>query len=363
MKCILGWLGLLLLLGSCNRATTPTAPPTQQAEKTATLYATHLAVEPVGDSLFITLYTPTAAGTDTLRLQLPRHPAPARCVAISTTQTAMFEALGVTDQLVGIGQADYLYSPTLHSLVAKGRLIAVAPGGELNTETVLSLGPTYLLLAGGEADAAHLQALRDAGITVLPNSDWLEPHPLGRAEWLLLVGALTGRYDQAEAYLQTVRHTYDSLAVLARAATPRPVVVGGAPYNDVWYVPGGRSYLARLLQDAGAAYPWASDTSTGSLALALETVLPIALEADIWLNPGQVPTQQDVEARHPILRTCKPLRNHRLYGYYARVTPEGGNDYFERGALEPHIVLKDLVKLFHPDLVPEHSWVYYRHLP
>ncbi len=355
-----GWLlGLMALASGCARVapTPPVAPEVASGENLAR-FSEYLWVERLPDSVRVTLRTLGAATGQTITLPLSGG-GYRRIVTLSTTHAAMVAHLGADSLLVGLGQTDYLYSPRLRAL----NLPAVAPGGELDLEALLALRPEVVFLADAQLNPAHTAALARAGVRVLPGVDWLEPHPLGRAEHLLLTAALTGTLDSAVAYLAAVTEAYTALAQRAQAATPKPTVVGGAPYGEVWYQPGGRSYLARLVADAGASYPWAADTSQGSLPLALEVVAEQALTADYWLNPGQMDSQAQLEAAQPRFRPFKPFRTHQLYGYYARRNAQGGNDYFERGVIEPHVVLADLVSIFHPALVPGHRRVYYQHIP
>lgn len=358
----LRWALALCWLAGCAPAGTQPAGNDRPPGEDLVRYAAHLSVIPQGERIWVQVRTPGAS--DTLTLWLPAAPASSTTlVALSSTQTAMVEALEAEGRLVGIGQADYLYSPALRKAVEAGTLATTAPGGTLDPEQVLALAPTYVLLATNGSEGPSVDAIKAAGITVLPVSDWLETHPLGRMEWILLVGALTGKLDEATAYTQRVIKGYQGVRAQLAGVENRPVCIAGSPYDAVWYVPGGKSYFTQLIQDAGGSYPWAADESTGSLALSLENVLPIARTADVWLNPGQVPDQAAIEAAYPELRQTHPLETRQLYGYYRRVNKTGGNDYFERGAIEPHVVLTDLASLLHPEVLPRHKPVYYRHLP
>jgi iron complex transport system substrate-binding protein len=211
-----------------------------------------------------------------------------------------------------------------------------------------------------------MNALEQAGITIVPNGDWLEASPLGRAEWLKVFGLLLGKPTKAQACFEAITQRYDSLQRLVKAlppSKPRPLVLTDLPYKGTWYVPAGQSYVATLLKDAGADYPWADTQGTGSLALDFEAVYAKAQQADLWLNTSSARQLADIQTQDPRLANFKPFVQKQVYNNNRHTTTKGGSTYFMQGIVEPHLILADLISIIHPELLPKHQQVYYHQLP
>jgi iron complex transport system substrate-binding protein len=196
---------------------------------------------------------------------------------------------------------------------------------------------------------------------------FLESSPLGRAEWIVVTGLLVGRFDEAVSRFQEVERGYQALAARVAetrdASRPGKTVVTGGPWDDIWYVPGGRSYAARFLADAGARYLWADDDSTGAMPLDIETVYEVAVDADLWLYPSSWRSLAEIAEADERLADFRSFQLGEVYGNDRRTNEFGGNDFWESGVARPDLVLADLVKIFHPEMLPEHELVYHRRLP
>jgi len=133
-------------------------------------------------------------------------------------------------------------------------------------------------------------------------------------------------------------------------------------YRGIWYVSGGNSYVARLVNDAGASYYWSKNKKTGSLPLSFESVLDNQQETDFWLNPGSAKGLEelgDFDERYSIF---KSFRNKQVYNNNKRIGPGGGNDWWESGVMHPDRVLKYMIRIFHPALLPGYEMYYFRQL-
>ena len=149
---------------------------------------------------------------------------------------------------------------------------------------------------------------------------------------------------------------------MAARVARKPTVVVGAPFGGTWWVPGGRSYMARLLADAGAAYPWAHDTTRGSLNLDLEAVLAKAGGAEVWINGGEWKDLSDARAQDDRFALFRAFREGNVWNNDRIRCADGGRDYFETGAARPDWVLADLIAILHPELLPGHAMHWYRRL-
>lgn len=367
--CLCIALGLSLLACGGHKDERPSFSSNDDATELVTL-ATGFSLRPTRLGYQVEVYLPA----DTLIFALYRSAPPAgverairipvqRIAAGSTTHMAMLDTLGMLSNLVGLMEASRLYNPQARARLAAGQLVDIAPAGELNLELLFSIEPELLLITGvySNVPAGPLAQQR---ITALPIAEWLEAHPLGRLEWIKLMGALVDKYDESAAIYESVCARYDSLSALAPTDTSNaPMFIVGGPFQDVWYMPAGQSYMAQLLRDAGVRYPFAQDSSQGSLPLSIETVFAYGLTADAWLNPGTVNSLQDLAARDARHTRFPSFQESTVYRANKRRNDKGGDDFWERGVLRPDDVLADIIYIAHPSLLPGYELHYFRPLP
>ena len=284
-------------------------------------------------------------------------------VVMSSMHVALADFAGVADRITGLGNFAYLNSPTVRSNVKAGKVNQIGLDGNINNELIISMHPGILMsMANPDVGFAKYKTLLDAGVPIMPNSEWLETTPLGRAEWVKLMAALVNREDFVNKKFDSVERAYDTLAQLGSRATTRPRVIIGMPFKGSWYVPAGGSYEAKFLRDAGAGYKWADTKGIGSLALDFEAVAPEALTADYWMNLAQVDSKKEIADKDPRYSSFKPFKTGGIYNNTRRINETGANDYWESGAVNPQLILADLIHILHPELLPDHQLVYYKQL-
>jgi iron complex transport system substrate-binding protein len=311
--------------------------------------------------LLVQCGTPTPEGyADTPVIEVPS----ARFVSMSTSFLPHIVAQGLLDRLVAIDTPLYTSSPEVLARFEAGDIAEVGGGGSgaaPNVEALVDLEPDLVLTQRFSADDTNLPVLEQAGLPVVVNADFLDTSPLGQAEWGKFIALFFNTEALAEETFAGVESRYQELAALAAGAADKPTVLANTPFGDTWFLPGGRSYLAQLLADAGAAYLWADDESTGSLFLDWETVLDRAVDADFWVNTFQT-TLDDLLAADERFAEFAAVQNGNVYTNNARQNANGGSDYYETGVANPDIILADLIHILHPDLLPDHELYFYKPL-
>ncbi|MGX5858522.1 ABC transporter substrate-binding protein [Dyadobacter jiangsuensis] len=287
-------------------------------------------------------------------------------VAMSSMHIGLLGFLDSENVLTGLGSLQYVYSPKVIALIKAGKIVEVGRDQGLNDEKVIEMRPGLVMTIGnpgGKMD--HYRILKEAGIPVLINSEWVERTPLARAEWVKLMAALLDKEELVNQKFTQIENEYERLSALAQKAVTKPTVLSGLNTKDAWFLPGGNSYMARFFKDAGAYYPWQNDPAAESLPLSFEAVYPFALNADYWLNVGfdSRDTRKSIIAQDTRYADFKAVRAGRLYSYNRLVNEQGSNDFFESGSVNPHTVLADMIRIFHPELLPDHQLVYYKQLP
>ncbi|WP_291044691.1 ABC transporter substrate-binding protein [Dyadobacter sp. 50-39] len=284
-------------------------------------------------------------------------------VAMSSLHIGLIGFLGCEHILSGMGNLKYVSSEKVLARIRSGKIVEVGKEQGLNEELLVSMHPDLIMATGSPVSrVSRYESLHQAGIPVMVNSEWVETTPLGRAEWVKLLAALINGEAEVNRKFADVEKEYERLARMTRNVKTRPGLITGMNSKDAWNVPNGDSYVSRFFRDAGASYHWSGTKATGSLRLSFETVYPVALQADFWLNVsiGNVQTKEDVLARDVRYADFKAFKTNRIYSYNNRMNTQGANDYWESGAVNPHLVLADLIRIIHPELLPKHELIYYK---
>jgi iron complex transport system substrate-binding protein len=278
----------------------------------------------------------------------------------SITQLGMIAELGRADVVTGVADTAHVVDPQLRQRISSAKTVGYAPGGQVNVEGVVAAHPDVLVSAG--TDEPSYPKLRDAGVGVLADAEWLEATPLGRAEWIKVLAALTGTEKKAGEVYGKLRDDYTAVARKSAGARTAEVL-SGTMYQGTWFMPAGGDYAGRLILDAGGSYPWAADTSSGSLQLNFESVYASAGQALLWLVADDWKTTGDAVAADTRYGELAAVRNGQVWSATKTLGPGGGNDYWERGPARPDLVLGDLVAILHPELAPYHEFAFYRQVP
>lgn len=289
----------------------------------------------------------------------PTIPAGARnIVCMASSYIAMLDALGQTHRIVGVSGIDYISNP--YVLAHKDSIKDMGP--EMNYELLLGLKPDAVLLYGiGDAQTAVTDKLKELAIPYIYIGEYLEESPLGKAEWLVVLSELTDSREKGIETFREIPKRYNALRTLAESVEKRPTVMFNTPWNDSWVMPSTKSYMAQLVADAGADYIYKDNTSNSSTPIGLETAYGLIQKADYWINVGSVTTLDELKTVNPKFADAKSVHEKTVYNNNLRLTPTGGNDYWESAVVRPDVVLRDLIRIFHPELVPD-SLYYYRHL-
>ena len=326
--------------------------------KVVTVAAPWLGAEDAATYLLVQCGTPAPEGfDDAVTIEVPIS----SFVSMSTTYLPYLDAFGKLDTLVGVDFGSFAYNPTVQEMFAAGELVELGSGATVNVEAALELEPDVIMTsASGSADFDTHPKLEEVGLPVVLNADYLDVTPLGRAEWGKFIAAFYNEETQAEALFNDVVTEYEALLALTADVSERPTVFANTPFEGTWYMPGGQSYTAQFFAAAGADYLWSDDESTSTLFLDFESVFDRAAAGDYWLNLGFVSTLADLEASDERFADFAAFQNGSVYNYDLRSNEFGGNDFFESAAANPQLVLADLIKIFHPDLLPDYELVYYR---
>ena len=289
----------------------------------------------------------------------PTIPAGAqRIVCMSSSYIAMLDAVGQVDRIVAVSGINYIANPYI--LAHKDSIKDMGP--EMNYELLLGLKPDVVLLYGiGDAQTAVTDKLKELAIPYMYVGEYLEESPLGKAELLVALSELTDSRDKGIDVFREIPKRYQALKDLTASVEQRPTVMFNTPWNDSWVMPSTQSYMVQLVTDAGADYIYKENTSNSSAPIGLETAYGLIQKADYWINVGTASTLDELKNMNPKFADAKSVRDKTVYNNNLRITATGGNDYWESAVVRPDVVLRDLIHIFHPELISDSTY-YYRHL-
>ena len=286
-----------------------------------------------------------------------------RVVCLSTTHIGFIGFLNELGSVAGISGKQFVVQEMLRSRAEKGLLPDVGYDENLNFELLIALKPDVVFAYGVSGSVTNtIKKLNELGIPVVMVAEYLEEEPLAKMEWVKLFAAFYQKEQEASQQFDSIARTYEQLSDLARNSAEKPKVLLGLPWRGTWYISGRKSYIARLVADAGGKYLWDHLDFNDSRPVELEKVFEYALSADFWINSGDARSKSEIVSVDGRFKQLPAFMQDRVYNNNNWLSPSGGNAFFESGVVEPHIILADLIYIFHPQLLPSHKLTYYRKL-
>jgi iron complex transport system substrate-binding protein len=298
------------------------------------------------------------------KIKLPDHlpegiivRTPITKVAVCTgVYAGIWKSLGRMNSIVAVCEPQYIELPEVKRGVADGKIIDLGLATAIDLEKLIAVSPDILIISPFENTTYG--RLEKTGIPVVEDASYMEDSPLGRAEWIKFEAVFAGEDELAEEIFSKIETKYRSLCAMVAKTKERPTVFAEKKYSQVWYVPGGNSYVGRFFNDAGANYLWRNLPQSGSVPLSFETVFDKAEKAQFWLikynNANADLTYSDLKSEYELYANFDAFKQKRIFGLNS-----GKTSYYEVGPMEPDVILADLVHVFHPELLPNYVPKYY----
>ena len=282
-------------------------------------------------------------------------------VLTSTTHIPPLVLLHEENSLIGFPGSDYISDPKVRKLIDQGKVEELGVNESINIEATLLLEPDVVMGFSIDDSNPIYKKIENAGIPVLYNGDWVEQHPLAKAEWIKLFGILYGKEQQADSIFNAIEKEYINTQKLVKNVSS-PKVLSGATWKEQWYLPYGNSWQGKILRDAGASYIYQETKGKGSLAYNIEKVLTDGNDATYWIAPGQYTSYSKMLEENASYNLFDAFKNKRVYTHALTVGEKGGVTYYEEASMRPDLVLKDLVKILHPELKLDHELYFFKPL-
>ncbi|MEM7485928.1 MAG: ABC transporter substrate-binding protein [Bacteroidota bacterium] len=354
-----------------------TVPIKQKESKTTIYHATGFTIE--SNTNFTTIEVTSAwPGAETnftyalvprekmASIALPRDtydaivPVPVEnMIVTSTTHIPSLEALGELNAITGFPNTDLVSSESARKRIDFEQIKELGTNENINTEIALVLQPDVVVGFGINNTNKAYETLKRSGIPVVYNGEWTEQTPLGKAEWIKFFAPFFQKEKLADSIFRTIEKSYNDTKLLALNATQKPTVLTGGLYKDVWYIAGGKSWMAKFLKDANANYIWADTEEKGSIGMSLEAILEKGKQAEFWFNPSMHTTYEDLKKADSHYEQFEAFSNKKVYSNVVNKGSTGGILFYELAPQRPDLALKDLIAILHPELIPNHELNFY----
>jgi iron complex transport system substrate-binding protein len=286
-----------------------------------------------------------------------------KVACLSSVFVGFLSKLNVLNSVIAVDNGDFISNAGIQQRIEGNEIKQLSKNGELNLEETL-MSEVHIIFTNpsGNSKKDFDKRLIDIGIIPIVCADYYENHPLGRAEWLKALALFFGKESVADSVFTSVKENYLTLKSSADTCQYKPSVFTEIKTNDTWFVSGGKSSLAQLLNDAGADYLWKDNNKIETTSLNMEQVIQKCLAADYWINLHLCNTAEDLLKLDKRYAEFNAFKNKNLYNNNAVLNKTGGNAYWENGLCSPDEILRDLVKIFHPGLQPGYNLKYYKQL-
>lgn len=323
-------------------------------------YAKGLKVEYRQDGIHVTISNPDPKAKMSRKEEIVITKPSGRFICTTALQLGNFEVLGLEDKIVGMNSLKNLFSPRMKQQMKDGKTQKIGKEGNFDLETVIAVKPDYIFVSASKHGG--FESLKECGIPLISHHGYKETNPLGQAEWIKLIGLLTGETRRANAVFADIETKYLKLKeeVATAAKGSKPTIISGRQLREGWYVVGGQSYMAQIFKDAGADYVMKDMKESGGVSLDFESVYAKGIHAEWWQTDGSFDGEymmSDLAAEDERYATMDAYKKGHVLFCNLSQTP-----YRELAGVQPHLLLADFVKAFHPELLSHYEPRYYKQL-
>ncbi|MCH2023896.1 MAG: ABC transporter substrate-binding protein [Saprospiraceae bacterium] len=339
-------------------------------------YATNFTIKKIGHNTLLTIKQPWKGAQNhfqyllypydktkpTIYPHATKIPIPVkRIISTSTVDIAFLDFIQSKDNIVALTNGSYVYNHFIRQAHEEGKIKDIGSSGGIDYEKALTCNADMAFVYS-IGDRQIYKKFNELNIPAVLLSDFMETHPLGRAEWAVFVACFLGKESIAIDNFKQIAQEYESLKLEAQQYTKSPSVLTGAVYKGTWHVAGGQSLMATFIKDASADYLWSDNQDVSGMPLDFEAVYEKAIDADYWINISYYKNKKTLIESESKYHDFKAFKEGKLFNYYKRASENGGSDIFESAIIYPNLVLKDMIQIFHKDTLNPKDLYYYTQL-
>lgn len=284
-----------------------------------------------------------------------------KVILLNASLVGYFTELGLEDKIIGISSPEYVFSEKIHQLINKGKIQNIGNEQKYDIEKIIAIKPDVIFTNYIASFDSSYDLLKKNGIQIIFLDEYLEQNPLEKSKYLLVFGRLLGVEKSSVRRFYEIKSSYDLLKKMAKKTTNKPLVLANEMYGSQWFLPGGKTNLAQFISDANATYINAKNGNSEAVPMSFEEVFAKAENAKFWINVGNHQYKKELLQINPNYTKMKVYNEGKLYNATEKEKGKS-NDYFESGVVRAELVLKDYIKIFHPQLLPNYKLCYMKEL-
>lgn len=284
-----------------------------------------------------------------------------KVILLNSSLLGFISGVDGENTVIGVSSPEYIYSEKVNDLILQGKIQMVGNEQKYDVEKIISLKPDAIFTNYIASFDNIYQLLKNNGIQVIFLDEYMEQKPLEKTAYLKLFGKLFGKEKIAEKKYAQIEKNYTDLKKLAATAKSQPKVLANEMYGDIWYLPGGKTFTANYIADANANYILKGNTEEKAVTMSFEEVYAKSKETQYWINAGNHLSKKELLNMNSFYGKLDVFNKGKIYGVNAK-EKQKANDYFESGVVRADLILKDYIKIFHPELLPDYQLTYMKEL-
>ena len=273
-----------------------------------------------------------------------------KAMLLNSSLIGFFSELNLENKITGVSSPEYIFSEKIHQLIKENKILNIGNEQKYDIEKILSNKPDVIFTNYVPNFANTYDILKNNGIEVIFLDEFLEQNPLEKSKYLLLFGKLFGEEEKAEKAFKNIEDNYKKIQNLASKSKTKPNILCNEMYGSQWFLPGGKSFVSTLINDAGGNYILKDNKESSSVPLSFEEVFIKSENVDYWINISPHRNKKELLTLNQNYSKMKVFNSGKLYMINNR-EKDGANDYFETGVVRCDLVLRDYFKIFHPENV------------
>lgn len=284
-----------------------------------------------------------------------------KVILLNASLLGYISGIDAENTVIGVSSPEYIFSDKIQNLIKDGKIQNVGNEQKYDVEKIIALKPDAIFTNYIASFDNTYQLLKNNGIQVVFLDEYMEQKPLEKTAYIKLFGKLFGKEKLAEKKYAEIEKNYKELKKIALTSKSKPIVLANEMYGDIWYLPGGKTFTANYIADANANYILKDNSDEKAVTMSFEEVFAKSKQTQYWVNAGNHVSKQELLNINPFYGKLEVFNKGKIYGVNAK-EKQKSNDFFESGVVRSDLILKDYIKIFHPELLPNYNLTFLKEL-
>lgn len=276
-----------------------------------------------------------------------------RVIVKWATIPPLLNALDVINSLVGVTlKENCWYIDAVQKGMNRGQIRYIGDSGSTDYEKLLEINPDMFFAGEWE----NTKKLKELAIPFAVVTEYREHGPLARLEWIKFFAAFYNKEAKANVFFDNIVRKVKKISSRTSQLRTRPKVLWGfITGKGQIYVPGGNSYISKMIELAGGNYIFKDIKKTGGSPITMEEFYRRGRDADIYISPVySISSIRDILSNYPVMSDLKPIRNKNVWRF---------QPWYWQSISKTDMIIEDLAAILHPQLFPGHRFICFQKVP